>query len=253
MPQTREHLAILDLLEVGHGVVALTKRDLVDDDGAALAREDAAEALASTRLAAAEIVEVSARTGVGLDALRDALRRAAGAGTRRPRLGSHPPAGRPRVLAARHRHRRHRHAVGRLDRGRRPRDRSCRSASTGACVRSRRTTATSPGRSTAAASRPAWSASNAATSPAARRSSPGRCRRPPTAWTSSCIPSRARRRSPTATTSKSSTARRRPTPASCCSTAPRSPSCAWSNRSPRSAATAWCCGRCPARRRSPAA
>ena len=77
MPQTREHLAILDLLEVGHGVVALTKRDLVDDDGAALAREDAAEALATTRLAGAEIVEVSARTGLGLDALRDALRRAA--------------------------------------------------------------------------------------------------------------------------------------------------------------------------------
>ena len=75
MPQTREHLAILDLLGVGHGVVALTKRDLVDDDGAALAREDAAEALATTRLAGAEIVEVSARTGTGLDALRDALRR----------------------------------------------------------------------------------------------------------------------------------------------------------------------------------
>jgi selenocysteine-specific elongation factor len=79
MPQTREHLAILDLLGVTHGIVALTKRDLVDDDGAELAREDAAEALASSPLAAAEVVEVSARTGLGLDALRDALRRAAGA------------------------------------------------------------------------------------------------------------------------------------------------------------------------------
>jgi selenocysteine-specific elongation factor len=79
MPQTREHLAILDLLGVTDGVVALTKRDLVDDDGAELAREDVAEALASSRLADAEVVEVSARTGLGLDALRDALRRAAGA------------------------------------------------------------------------------------------------------------------------------------------------------------------------------
>jgi selenocysteine-specific elongation factor len=79
MPQTREHLAILDLLGVAHGVVALTKRDLVDDDGAALAREDAAEALAGSPLAGAEVVEVSVRSGVGLDALRDALRRAAAA------------------------------------------------------------------------------------------------------------------------------------------------------------------------------
>src|SRR5262249_56811784 len=79
MPQTREDLAILDLLGVTHGVVALTKRDLVDDDGAALAREDAAEALAASGLAGAEVVEVSVRTGVGLEALRDALRRAAAA------------------------------------------------------------------------------------------------------------------------------------------------------------------------------
>ncbi len=80
MPQTREHLAILELLGVRHGVVALTKRDLVDDDGAALAREDAADALAGSGLAGADVVEVSARTGLGLDELRAALRRAAGAG-----------------------------------------------------------------------------------------------------------------------------------------------------------------------------
>ncbi len=79
MPQTREHLAILDLLEVSHGVVALTKRDLVDDEGAALAREDAAETLAGSRLEAAAVVEVSARTGLGLDELRAALRQAADA------------------------------------------------------------------------------------------------------------------------------------------------------------------------------
>jgi selenocysteine-specific elongation factor len=62
MPQTREHLAILDLLGVRHGVVALTKRDLVDDDGAELAREDATEALAGSGLAGAALVEVSVRS-----------------------------------------------------------------------------------------------------------------------------------------------------------------------------------------------
>ena len=66
MPQTREHLAILDLLEVAHGVVALTKRDLVDDEGAALAREDADRGAGRDRgWQAAEIIEVSARTGAG--------------------------------------------------------------------------------------------------------------------------------------------------------------------------------------------
>jgi len=77
MPQTREHLAILDLLGVRHGVVALTKRDLVDDDGAELAREDATGALAESGLAGAALVEVSVRSGLGLDELREALRHAA--------------------------------------------------------------------------------------------------------------------------------------------------------------------------------
>src|SRR5438093_11905094 len=73
MPQTREHLAILGLLGVEKGVVALTKRDLVDDERAALAKADVAAALAGTPLAGAPMVEVSARTRVGLDAPGGAL------------------------------------------------------------------------------------------------------------------------------------------------------------------------------------
>jgi selenocysteine-specific elongation factor len=70
MPQTREHLAILNLLHVSAGVVALTKMDLVQDpDWLELVRDDVASALADTSLAGAEIVPVSARTGQGLEEL----------------------------------------------------------------------------------------------------------------------------------------------------------------------------------------
>jgi selenocysteine-specific elongation factor len=73
MPQTREHLAILKLLGVRGGVVALTKRDLVDDEWLALVEEDVRATLANSSLADARIVPVSAATGQGLDALRAAL------------------------------------------------------------------------------------------------------------------------------------------------------------------------------------
>ena len=69
MPQTAEHLAILDLLQVERGVVALTKRDLVDDDWLALVTEEVRERLAGTALADAPIVPVSAYTGAGLTVL----------------------------------------------------------------------------------------------------------------------------------------------------------------------------------------
>ena len=62
MPQTVEHLAILRLLGLEHGVVALTKRDLVDGETALLARMQIEELLPGTA-----VVEVSTRTGVGLD------------------------------------------------------------------------------------------------------------------------------------------------------------------------------------------
>ena len=69
MPQTREHLAIIDLLGIAHGVVALTKRDLVDSDGLELALADATDALDGTTLEGAPIVACSAVTRAGLDDL----------------------------------------------------------------------------------------------------------------------------------------------------------------------------------------
>jgi selenocysteine-specific elongation factor len=69
MPQTREHLAILDLLGVSNGVVALTKRDLVDDEWLELVHTDVLEFLEGTTLAQAPIVPCSATTRFGLDAL----------------------------------------------------------------------------------------------------------------------------------------------------------------------------------------
>src|SRR5881227_3438869 len=69
MPQTREHLAILDLLRVRRGVVALTKADLVDEEWIELVREEIAEQLQPTTLADAKIIPVSAYTGQGLPEL----------------------------------------------------------------------------------------------------------------------------------------------------------------------------------------
>jgi selenocysteine-specific elongation factor len=73
MPQTREHLAILDLLRVPRGIVALTKADLVDDEWLELVREDVQEVLQPTTLAAAPIIAVSAVTRQGIPALLTAL------------------------------------------------------------------------------------------------------------------------------------------------------------------------------------
>ena len=79
MPQTREHLAILSLLGIGGGVVALTKSDLVEHDWLSLVTDDVRQLLAGTPLAAAPIVPCSAVTGEGIEALREALRAAADA------------------------------------------------------------------------------------------------------------------------------------------------------------------------------
>ena len=77
MPQTREHLAILRLLGVQSGVVALTKADLVDEDWLALVRDDVRTALADGPLGDADVVAVSVVSGAGLDELREAIVRAA--------------------------------------------------------------------------------------------------------------------------------------------------------------------------------
>ena len=71
-PQTHEHLAIIRLLGLEHGVVAVTKADAVDEETLELALDEARELVPE-----AEPIAVSARTGAGLDELRGALGRAA--------------------------------------------------------------------------------------------------------------------------------------------------------------------------------
>lgn len=69
MPQTREHLDILDLLQVKRGVVVITKKDLVDDELLELVSMEIKELLETTSLAQAPIVSTSAVTGEGLPEL----------------------------------------------------------------------------------------------------------------------------------------------------------------------------------------
>ncbi|MFZ5820102.1 MAG: selenocysteine-specific translation elongation factor [Chloroflexota bacterium] len=74
MPQTKEHLAILDLLQIPAGLVVLTKTDLAPDpDWLALVEADIRAALVSTVMQDAPILRVSARDGTGLDDLLAAL------------------------------------------------------------------------------------------------------------------------------------------------------------------------------------
>ena len=86
-PQTREHLAILELLGIDRGVVAVTKRDLIDDAWAELVRGEIRAALQATPLASAPLVEVSATTRAGLPALVSALERVLGDAPRRRDTG----------------------------------------------------------------------------------------------------------------------------------------------------------------------
>lgn len=89
-PQSEEHLAIVDVLGAEGGVVALTKRDLVDRETLRLAEEDVRERLVGTALEGAPIVPCSSATGEGIDELLAALD-AMVAGAPRP-----AGAGRPR-------------------------------------------------------------------------------------------------------------------------------------------------------------
>jgi selenocysteine-specific elongation factor len=74
MPQTEEHMAVLDLLDVASGVIAITRIDLVDADGVELVHLEVADQVAGTVLEAWPIVAVSAVSGAGMDQLRGALR-----------------------------------------------------------------------------------------------------------------------------------------------------------------------------------
>ena len=91
MPQTREHLEILDLLEVRRGLVVLTKVDLVEVEWLDLVKSEVTAALEGTSLERAPVIAVSAPTGQGLGELVAALD-ALLAGSE-----SRPDAGRPRI------------------------------------------------------------------------------------------------------------------------------------------------------------
>ena len=74
-PQSEEHLRILSLLGVSHGLIALTKVGLVDDEWRELAELDVRDHVAGTFLEGAELVSVDAALGRGVDDLRAALDR----------------------------------------------------------------------------------------------------------------------------------------------------------------------------------
>ncbi len=73
MPQTREHLEILQLLNIRHGVIALTKADLVDETSRNVVALEIQELVQGTFLEQAPIIPTSAHTGLGLEELKAAL------------------------------------------------------------------------------------------------------------------------------------------------------------------------------------
>jgi selenocysteine-specific elongation factor len=84
MPQTREHVRIMDLLGIKTGAVALTRIDLAPPDVVALCAEETAEFMTGTFLEGCPIVNVSAETGEGLESLREALSAIAARVSERP-------------------------------------------------------------------------------------------------------------------------------------------------------------------------
>ena len=93
MPQTREHLAILDLLDVSTGIVVVTKADLAEDeDWLELVQADVAELIDDTALSGAEIIPVSATSGQGIPELVNAL------DTLLKKTPPRPNKGRPRLM-----------------------------------------------------------------------------------------------------------------------------------------------------------
>lgn len=92
MPQTREHIAILDLLEVRHGIVVISKIDIADSDLVELVELEVADELAGTTLDGAPTIAVSAESGQNLDKLKQLM-------TERIRqLSQRPDLERPRLF-----------------------------------------------------------------------------------------------------------------------------------------------------------
>ncbi|MBN1153306.1 selenocysteine-specific translation elongation factor [candidate division KSB1 bacterium] len=73
MPQTREHLEIINLLQIQRGIIVLTKCDLVDPEWSALVEEDIRDLMKNTILRDAPLIKVSNATGEGIDELKNAL------------------------------------------------------------------------------------------------------------------------------------------------------------------------------------
>ncbi len=84
MPQTREHLALLEMLGARHGVIAISKCDLADREQLEMVDLEVAELVAPTFLAQAPRIKVSAPLGIGIDELRAAMIKAAHASAVRP-------------------------------------------------------------------------------------------------------------------------------------------------------------------------
>jgi selenocysteine-specific elongation factor len=74
MPQSREHLAICDLLKIRSGLIAITKTDLVEKDWVELVKDEIRTFVKDTFLEGAPIVPVSARTGENIDLLKQEIR-----------------------------------------------------------------------------------------------------------------------------------------------------------------------------------
>ena len=73
MPQTREHLAILDILRIRRGMVVITKTDLVDDELVELVKAEVEDTLVGTVFEGCPMTPVSAYTGAGLDDLKSMI------------------------------------------------------------------------------------------------------------------------------------------------------------------------------------
>lgn len=87
MPQTREHMDIIELLGVKNGIIALTKRDMVDEEWLMLVEEEVREYLSSTILAEAAIIAVSAVTGEGIPQLLQEIQRVSEGVKEKPAFG----------------------------------------------------------------------------------------------------------------------------------------------------------------------
>ncbi|MCF8009987.1 MAG: selenocysteine-specific translation elongation factor [Clostridiales bacterium] len=73
MPQTREHMDIIELLQIKKGIAVITKKDLVDESLLELAEEEVQEFLFETSLAGTPVIKVSSVTGCGIEYLKNKL------------------------------------------------------------------------------------------------------------------------------------------------------------------------------------